>query len=176
MELAVKCELPQDQRVSFEMRYQPRDMVGGNFFQGEQGSADHYAILVADAKGHGVAAALYTRLLWSLCQERRTDLVSPARCMGILNERVQVLGRDEGYFGTAVLAAYGAASGELRLVHAGHPAPLLFRAAGTVEAIGCANPALGMLPSSDYRETTARLTPRDALLLYTAGATELFDG
>jgi PAS domain S-box-containing protein len=175
-ELAVKCELPQDQRVSFEMRYQPRDIVGGDFFHVEQVSDDCYAILVADAKGHGVAAALYTMLLRSLCQEHRPDLVSPARFMAILNERVQVLVRDEGYFGTAVLAAYDAASGELRLVRAGHPAPLLFHAAGTAEAIGCANPALGMLPISNYHETTALLTPGDALLLYTDGATELFDG
>lgn len=174
-ELAVRCDLPQDDRVSFEMRYQPRDIVGGDFFHVEKVGDDHYAILVADAKGHGVAAALYTMLLRSLCQEHRRDSDAPARFMGILNERVQVLVREDGYFGTAVLTAYDAASGGLRVVRAGHPPPLVFRTNGTVESLGGSNPALGMFPSINYQETAARLAPGDALLLYTDGATELFD-
>ncbi len=174
-ELAVRCDLPQDERVSFEMRYQPRDIVGGDFFHVEKVGNDHYAILVADAKGHGVAAALYTMLLRSLCQEHRHDLDAPARFMGILNERVHVLVREDGYFGTAVLTAYDAASGEMHVVRAGHPPPLVFRTNGTVESLGKANPALGMFPSINYQETAARLAPGDALLLYTDGATELFD-
>jgi len=136
---------------------------------------DRYAIFVADAKGHGVAAALYTMLLRSLWQEHRSDLASPARFMGFVNDRVHALVHDAGYFGTAVLAAYDAASGELRLVRAGHPSPLLFRAQGTVEAIGCANPALGLFPATSYQATAERLAPGDALLFYTDGATELFD-
>jgi len=174
-EMAVKCELPRDNRVSFEMRYQPRDIVGGDFFHIEKMGDDRYAILVADAKGHGVAAALYTMLLRSLWQQHRADLESPTRFMGILNERLQGLVRDGGYFGTAVLASYDPASGALRLVRAGHPSPLLFHAKGTVVAIGCANPALGMFRNTSYQETAERLETGDALLLYTDGATELFD-
>jgi serine phosphatase RsbU (regulator of sigma subunit) len=74
------------------------------------------------------------------------------------------------------LASYDATSGQLRLIRAGHPSPLLFRATGSVEAIGCANPALGLFPSASYKETVEQLSPGDALLLYTDGATELFDG
>ena len=174
-ELAIKSELPQDQRVSFEMRYQPRDIVGGDFLHIEQVEEDHYAMLVADAKGHGVSAALYTMLLRSLWQEHRVDLASPANFMKILNERLTILVRDGGYFGTAVLAAYDAASGALQVVRAGHPPPLLFRNNGTVETVGGPNAALGMLQHTSYQETATRLEPGDALLLYTDGATELFD-
>jgi phosphoserine phosphatase RsbU/P len=173
--MAVKCELPPDSRVSFEMRYEPRDIVGGDFFRIEKVGDDRYAIFVADAKGHGVAAALYTLLLRSLWQEHRPDLASPVRFMGLVNDRLHALVHDAGYFGTAVLASYDAASGELLLVRAGHPSPLLFRAQGAVEAIGCPNPALGLFPSTSYKETADRLAPGDALLLYTDGATELFD-
>jgi phosphoserine phosphatase RsbU/P len=174
-EMAVKCELPQDSRVSFEMRYQPRDIVGGDFFRIERAGDDRYAIFVADAKGHGVAAALYTMLLRSLWQEHRAELESPARFMGLVNDRLHALMHDAGYFGTAVLAAYDAAKGELSVVRAGHPSPLLFRVQGTVEAIGSTNPALGLLRGTSYKETPDRLAPGEALLLYTDGATELFD-
>ena len=175
-EMAVKCELPQDNRLSFEMRYQPRDIVGGDFFRIDKLGDDHYAICVADAKGHGVAAALYTMLLRSLWQEHRQDLESPVRFMGVVNARLHALVHDAGYFGTAVLASYDAASGQLRLVRAGHPSPMLFHAKGSVEMIGCANPALGLFLSTSYKETAEQLSPEDALLLYTDGATELFDG
>jgi len=174
-EMAVECELPEDDRVSIETQYQPRDIVGGDFFRAEKLGNDRYAILVADAKGHGVAAALYTMLLRSLWNEHRAELESPARFMEAMNGRLQALVRDGGYFGTAVLATYDAASGELRLVRAGHPPPLLFRTDGTVEAIGQSNPALGMFPRSTYKESSSRLEAREVLLIYTDGATELFD-
>jgi len=173
--MAVKCELPQDNRVGFETLYTPRDIVGGDFFCIERVGDDRYVIFVADAMGHGVSAALYTMLLRSLWQEHRSDLESPARFVGILNERLRVMVRGAGYFGTGVLAAYDAASGEVRVVRAGHAAPLLFRATGTVEAIGCVNPALGLLGNATYHETVERLEAGDALLLYTDGATEVFD-
>jgi serine phosphatase RsbU (regulator of sigma subunit) len=174
-EMAVACALSEDDRVSVETRYQPRDIVGGDFFCVERLAADRYALLVADATGHGVAAALYTMLLRSLWDEHRADLQSPARFMTAVNGRLHALMRDGGYFGTAVLASYDAACGELRLVRAGHPAPLLFRAGGTVEVVGGPNPALGMFPSAQFVETPAQLAVGDALLLYTDGATELFD-
>jgi sigma-B regulation protein RsbU (phosphoserine phosphatase) len=114
-------------------------------------------------------------LLRSLWQEHHADLWSPARFMGIVNERLHALVHDAGYFGTAVVVSYEAASGKLRLVRAGHPSPLLFRRNGTAQAIGCTNPALGMFPTAGFQETVEQLAPGDALLLYTDGATELFN-
>jgi len=174
-ELAVQCELRPDPRVSFEMRYQPRDIVGGDFFRIEKLGEDRYAILVADARGHGVAAALYTMLLRSLWQEYRAELESPVRFMQIVNGQLHALVRDTGYFGTAVLALYEATTGVLRLVRSGHPAPLVFRLDGSAAATGRANPALGLFARTQYRETVEQLAPGEALLLYTDGATELFD-
>jgi serine phosphatase RsbU (regulator of sigma subunit) len=110
--------------------------------------------------------------LWN---EHRAELESPARFMETVNRRLQALVRDGGFFGTAVLACYDAASGELRIVRAGHPPPLLFRVEGKVEAMGQSNPALGLFPRTTYQEANAQLKARDMLLLYTDGATELFD-
>jgi PAS domain S-box-containing protein len=172
---AVKCELPQDHRVSFEARYQPRDIVGGDFFRIEALDAAHYALLVADVRGHGVSAALYTMCLRAFWNEHRPTLPSPARFMALVSDGLQALGHGMGYFGTAVLAVYNAANGEIRLVRAGHPAPVLMRADGHCEIIGVANPALGLFRNTTFHETVERLTPGDALLLFTDGATELFD-
>lgn len=172
---SVKCELPIDDRVNFEIWYQPREIVGGDFLRVEPLDANEYAALVADMRGHGIAAALYTVCLQSLWNEHRAELASPARFITTINKRLQALVRDSGFFGTAALAHYNAANGELRVIRAGHPPPLLFRANGEVEAIGCVNPALGLIREAVYKETAAKLCAGDALLLYTDGATELFD-
>jgi serine phosphatase RsbU (regulator of sigma subunit) len=174
-EMTMSFPLPEDKRVEFEMRYQPREIVGGDFYRVERRGPDLYAMLVADAMGHGVAAALYTMLLRSLWDEHRLDLDSPSRFLGVVNERLHALAREAGYFATGICANYNAASGRLRCARAGHPPPLLFRASGTVETVGGSQPALGMFPDSSYEETVVRLEPGDALLFFTDGAVELFD-
>ena len=96
--------------------------------------------------------------------------------MQVVNQRLhEVADDDGGYFGTAVYATYDAASGQLRCVCAGHPAPLLFRTSGAIEHVGCPNPPLGMAPDDRYEEITVEVGPGDALLLFTDGATEILD-
>jgi phosphoserine phosphatase RsbU/P len=174
-DMAVSCPLPADPRVELEARYQPRDIVGGDFYRVERLGPDRYALLVADAIGHGVAAALSTIQLRSLWNDHRAALHSPAHFIETLNSRLYALVQGEGYFGTAVYAIYDAASGEMACVRAGHPSPLLFRRGGGSELIGGRNPPLGLFPDNTYEETAARLEPGDALLLFTDGAIEVAD-
>jgi phosphoserine phosphatase RsbU/P len=86
---------------------------------------------------------------------------------------VRRVARDAAYFGTAVSATYNAATGELHCVRAGHPAPLLLRANGTVEAVGHAQPALGMFETPNYEMATVQLAPGDVALIFTDAATEV---
>jgi phosphoserine phosphatase RsbU/P len=93
---AVSCQLPSDERVEFETCYQPRDIVGGDFYRIECFEADQYALLIADAMGHGVAAALNTIQLRSLWNDHRAELRSPARFIEMLNNRLHALVQREG--------------------------------------------------------------------------------
>jgi len=174
-ELALDSPLPEDDRVAFEVRYQARELVGGDFYRIERQGANQYALLVADAMGHGVAAALYTMQLRALWDDHREELNSPARFLSLLSQRLNALVRDAGYFATTVCATHDAATGELRCVRAGHPAPLLLRSSGTAELIAQSQPALGMVPEHHYSEAVLRLDLGDALLLFTDGAIELVD-
>jgi phosphoserine phosphatase RsbU/P len=175
-ELSLNDPLPEDSRVKFEVRYQARELVGGDFYRVERQGTDRYALLVADAMGHGVAAALYTMQLRALWDDHREELNSPARFLSLLSQRLSALVRDAGYFATAVCAVYDAATGDLRCVRAGHPAPLLLRRSGEAEPVGQSQPALGMVPDHPYSETRVCLEPGDALLMFTDGAIDLVDG
>ena len=164
-----------DDRISCQARYMPRDIIGGDFYGIERVDADHYGLLVADAMGHGISAALYSMQLRAFLNECCTHLETPSQFMKILNQRLHELVRDAGYFGTGVCVNYNAATGEVRCVSAGHPSPLLFRGNGTVESLDCPNPPLGMSADENYDTVTSQLQVGDALLLFTDGATEILD-
>lgn len=95
--------------------------------------------------------------------------------MTVMNQRLNTLVREAGYFATAVCVLYDAASGQIRSVRAGHPPPLLLRADGRIQPLGNPQPALGMLPNSSYTDTADVLSPGDALCLFTDGAIELIN-
>ena len=174
-EIAVRCDLPQDDSVSFEARYLPHDLVGGDFYRIGRFGATRYAMLLVDAMGHGVSAALCTMLLRSLWDDHRGDLAVPSRFMHVVNKGVRAVMDGAGYFGTGVCVNYDADTGNLRCVLAGHPAQLLFRANGKVESVGEKNAGLGMFEDIQFAEASVQLEPGDTLLLFTDGATEVFD-
>ena len=169
----LESHLPKDDRVRFEVRYSPEEIVGGDFYRVEALDRDRYAVMVADVMGHGVASALYTMQLRSLWEGCRPLLGSPAAFMTELNRRLHILVGPDGYFATAVLVTFDAASGRIGCVRAGHPAPFLCRVRSGVEPWGVRGPALGLFEKSDHVETPGVLNPGDTLLLFTDGAIEI---
>jgi sigma-B regulation protein RsbU (phosphoserine phosphatase) len=63
----------------------------------------------------------------------------------------------------------------MEYVCAGHPFPLLRRADGTVEELGCGGLPLGMREPLDICAQRVVLEPGDLLLLYTDGLAEALD-
>jgi sigma-B regulation protein RsbU (phosphoserine phosphatase) len=100
------------------------------------------------------------------------DHVSPAAVLRRLNDVLRLADSDR--FCTAVLGRFRrAASGwNVRLGVAGHPPPLLRRAAGTVQPVSAAGAVLGVLPEVRVTDTRLTLAPGDLLLLYTDGVPE----
>lgn len=172
---ALRCPLPEDPRIELKIHQVPRDLVGGDFHRVEHLKGPLYAIMVADVAGHGVSAALYAMQLRALWEDLRPELHRPDRVFTAMNRRVRAIAPEEGYFATAVYAVVDAESGLITYARAGHPPPLLLRAAGRVEELTCGQPALGMIEDHTYESFTAMLAPGDTLLAYTDGAVEVND-
>lgn len=172
---SLTSHLPSDRRLEVQTFYQPRNLVGGDFFRVEQLNAHRYAFLVADAIGHGLAAALYTMQLRMLWDDHRDKLNTPAHFMRTINQRLHALVHDAGFFCTATFVLYDATCGHLRCVRAGHPSPVILRYDLKAEGIGQSQSALGMWPDAQYTEFQAQLAPGDTVLMFTDGATEIFD-
>jgi phosphoserine phosphatase RsbU/P len=174
-EQSLVSQLASDRRVEIQTVYQAREIVGGDFYRIEQLSAHRYGLLVADAIGHGMAAALYTMQLRMLWDDHRDKLNTPAFFMRTVNKRLHGLVHEAGFFATATYLVYDATCGYARCVRAGHPSPVIIRGNLKAETIGQSQSALGMWPDTQYTEFHAQLAPGDTLLMFTDGATEIFD-
>jgi len=172
---ALQSRLPEDPRLEIEVVYTPEEIVGGDFYRAEKLDTDHYAVMVADVMGHGVAAALYTMQLRALWEDCRPAVMDPAAFFDTMNQRLHALARADGYFATAFVVVLNAATGALRYARAGHPPALWFRRCGQTTLLDRKSPALGLLDSARYCDGKIQMASGDSVLLYTDGAAEIAD-
>jgi serine phosphatase RsbU (regulator of sigma subunit) len=172
--LSIGNRLPTDKRLRISTQYLPHDLVGGDFLHVERIDEDHYAVLVADVMGHGMAAALYTMQLRSLWEEYRRMLGSPPDFLSALNRSLHVLAKGDDYFATAVHLVANAATGIVKYALAGHESPLLARADGKENGTPRLHgPCLGILPKADFPCNETLIGHGDSVMLFTDGAIEL---
>jgi phosphoserine phosphatase RsbU/P len=170
--LSLEQDLPEDRRVRFSTFYTPHDIVGGDYFSIRQLNADQYGFLLADAMGHGIAAALHTMHLSSLWSRFHELLVHPAKFAATVNNELGKVVKDES-FATAVCGVVDAKERTLRFAAAGGPPIVVFRADGHTEQLESPGFPFGMLADCDYDEVETRFAPGDCTLLFSDGAFEI---
>lgn len=157
-------------RVAVSGAVEPAYDVGGDAFDyAINGDVVHLAIV--DAMGHGLDASQMAAVAigsYRHSRRQRFGLIDTHRAMDA------VLGRQFGddRFATAQLAELRLDSGELTVLNAGHPAPLLVRG-GEPRTVPC-SPALPVgLGRDDVPSlTTVQLERGDRLLLFSDGVVE----
>jgi phosphoserine phosphatase RsbU/P len=157
-------------------RYRPAFQtmdIGGDFFD-VVGADDDWVAVIGDVCGKGIDAAVLTgRSRQSIRTVAHLDR-SPARILSVLNDVLYEADSDR--FVTIACArvrpdrATGGAV--LSVATAGHPAPIVLRADGSVQIVDVHGLLAGVLPHADYAETEVRLGPGDGLLMFTDGIFE----
>jgi len=148
----------------------PAEEVGGDVYDAQPIEDGVVGIMIADASGHGLPAALQAR-----------DVMTGLR-MGIASEHkistiIQKLNRviyQSGLTSRFVSLFYGELeeTGTIAFINAGHCPPLLFGTSGGVFELPSNGPVLGPLPEVSYRRSFASLHPGEVLVLYTDGLIE----
>jgi PAS domain S-box-containing protein len=161
--------------VHVDALYRPGMSVGGDLYDVAVLGDGQIAIYVADAAGHGVAAAmlsvLFKRTL-ELYEEDGTTL-GPAEVLNRVNAQVAKDVLSKGLFLTAGYVLFDPRTRDLRVASAGHTPMLLRRAGGEHALLERTGPALGLVVDAEFAERRLSLDEGDRLLIYTDG---LVDG
>jgi serine phosphatase RsbU (regulator of sigma subunit)/anti-sigma regulatory factor (Ser/Thr protein kinase) len=145
--------------------------VGGDWYDVMQLPGGGIGLAMGDVVGRGERAASLMGQLRNAVRAYAFEGKSPRQVMGCVNGLLLDAGSD--HMATMIYAVLDTESGELRLVNAGHPPPLLVEANGAARFLDGQNgPPVGALPTADYVEAGALLTPGATLLLYTDGLVE----
>lgn len=133
-------------------------------------------ILLADVSGHGELVASTAAGLRDLMR-KNVNVISQRRFVAAMNQQFTAASA-AGSFATAVVSSFFAPTQSLSLCNAGHPNPLLFRAARRDWTIlDLTNPPrdsaneisdlpLGIVDQVGYRELNVRLDKGDCVLCY----------
>jgi serine phosphatase RsbU (regulator of sigma subunit) len=135
---------------------------------------ERWAFVVGDVCGKGVEAAKAAALARHTIGAAAMQRTSPADVLGWLNETFLARKAESDLFLTAIYGTLkiGEKDCVIALACAGHPAPVLRRAGGTMSDIAIAGPLIGLFPHFELRTTTMYLNPGDTLVLYTDGVNE----
>jgi phosphoserine phosphatase RsbU/P len=144
--------------------------VGGDYFDVRQVSPDRYSCMIADVSGKGVSAALLAALLQGAFVFASEGNLPIEEMMSRVNRFLIERARGEKY-ATVVYCTIDR-KGELRWSNAGHPKPVLVRAAGGLERLESTGMPIGMLDIAVYEVKSMQLQPGDKLVLFSDGLTE----
>ncbi len=146
--------------------------VGGDFYDMFPVGSDDWVIALGDVCGKGYEAAVVTTLVRYTLRALCVGEERPSAVLADLDEVLHQHSTDR--FCTAVLVRLTCEGDSWRATMAlgGHPLPLLLRHGHAPEPSGNHGPLLGVLDHATFEDTTLRLGPGDALLLYTDGVIE----
>src|SRR5436309_3263941 len=151
--------------------YVPARELGGDFYDFLPYGEGRLALALGDVSGKGTAAALYGSLAIGTVREIVVDhACEPASMLALLNQRL-VAARLDSRFIAMLFAVYEASTRKLTLANAGGPYPLLVRK-GEVQAIRLEGVPLGLIPDTQYDETTVGLEPEDVVVFASDGILE----
>ncbi|MBV9999113.1 MAG: SpoIIE family protein phosphatase [Verrucomicrobia bacterium] len=171
----ISAKLPDPPGWSVAAFYQPLIQVGGDIWNWRRLGQERWMIWIADATGHGVAAALYTSLIAVLFGHTSENASSPAEILQRVNEEFFSVFRGKGFF-TAACAIVNTSGGVL-YAGAAHPPAVILRAGGRRDLLASQATLIGLAPALQGVEDSRHdLGLGDALLLYTDGFYSGFTG
>jgi serine phosphatase RsbU (regulator of sigma subunit)/predicted ester cyclase len=168
-------EVPQPEGWQLSPFYQPAREVGGDFYDFFALEEGRVGVVVGDATGKGMPAALVaeatSNMLRAVAQALGSS--SPGEVLSRVNETL--LARiPPNMFVTCFYAVLDAGSASLRYANAGHDLPYLWHGgdAGELRARGM---PLGLMPGMSYEEGEISLREGNCVLFYSDGLVEAHD-
>jgi serine phosphatase RsbU (regulator of sigma subunit)/predicted ester cyclase len=171
-------EVPQLEGWQISPRYRPAREVGGDFYDFHLLSEGRLGLVVGDATGKGIPAALVMSTTCGMLQAISQALDSSSSAPGEVLERVNktlVARIPSNMFVTCFYAILEPNSGRLLYANAGHDLPYLRRRSGDAEELRARGMPLGLMPQMGYEDKEIVLEGGEDVLFYSDGLVEAHD-
>ncbi|MEQ8860103.1 MAG: SpoIIE family protein phosphatase [Pseudomonadales bacterium] len=163
--------VPKLDGVCLHTLYRPGRNIGGDLFDVVVVDGRYLVLVIADAAGHGVSAAMISLLFKNRLKATDDDgrPYRPCEALSYLNDAMQSDKPAPGVFVTAVFCLLDMRERTLLVASAGHPPLIRLSRDGTVDLVEHTGPALGLYEDATFGEQTLTLAEGDRVLLYTDG-------
>ncbi|HET9327499.1 MAG TPA: SpoIIE family protein phosphatase [Candidatus Eisenbacteria bacterium] len=147
------------------------EAVGGDYYDFVERSSRELTLVVGDAAGKGVPAALRLAGVQARFKAEVMRGQDPGSLLQTFNLELARHQHPENFVGL-VCARIDVRAGKVLIANAGLEPPLLRRRSGEWESMAVGGVLLGVDPEADYPEARADLGAGDLVLIYTDGLTE----
>ena len=153
--------------------YKPAREVGGDFYDFLELEDGHLGLVVGDATGKGMPAALVMATTRGMLRAVAQSLDSPGVVLQRVNDALYPDIPTE-MFVTCFYAILDPKNGRLSYANAGHDLPYLWQS-GDAEELRARGMPLGLMPEMSYEEKEAVLREGESVLFYSDGLVEAHD-
>jgi phosphoserine phosphatase RsbU/P len=157
--------------LDWGIHFAPLDHLGGDYYDFASPDPDHLGILIADASGHSIPAAMVAIMARIAFADVAGSTTNPGEVLGAMNHRLQGLSGER--FVTAFYGVLNRSTRIFRYATAGHPPPFLLSGdTNDVRPLSAQGFLLGVMPDEVYYEKQVEVKAGDRIVFYTDGVTE----
>jgi len=174
----VPSQAPEVAGADIAFATRPQNSVAGDYYDAfypNPEERERLMVVIADVAGKSVPAALIMATLQASLRTIAGEKAALADLVARLNRYACAHSLNGLRFTTAVLSEYDPISRRLTYVNAGHNAPILRRANGSLETLEVGGLPLGIQSNEKYETASLELKPGDALIFFTDGVVEAFN-
>ncbi len=147
--------------------------LGGDCYNFIPLKDDRLALVVGDASGKGLAAALMIANVQSCLRTAALFTGDDLAALLKVVNRQAYASSSENRYATLFYAVFDRSTRILRYVNAGHHPPVVIRRDGSIDCLETGGAPVGLFPDSEYAEGCAKLEPGDLVIAFTDGLTEV---
>lgn len=160
----------------FHSYLKPFRKVGGDFFDFHAINNEVVSLIISDATGHGIDAAIITSMIkLSYSYAMKDPNVNQSPCLVLKQIELDIEQQLENTFFTAIALTFDPGSESLYYANAGHPPGILIKGSGDIQLLQPNLPMIGLhqlMDNVDYYDTKVDFSNGDKLILFTDGITD----
>jgi serine phosphatase RsbU (regulator of sigma subunit) len=172
-EASLPKEVPAPDGWQINPYYQPAREVGGDFYDFHLLSEGRLGVVVGDATGKGVPAALVMSTTCGMLRLAAQSFSSPGEILQRVNEALFPY-IPSNMFVTCFYGVLDPRNGTFTYANAGHDLPYLWHG-GDAEELRARGMPLGLMPGMSYEEGEISLREGNCVLFYSDGLVEAHD-